>query len=638
MPKNEVEISLSLQDRMSKPLKNAGTGLDKFKSTVGRTAIGLGVLTVAVAGSVAMAKRFVDAAREQQNSERILGAVVKNTTGDWNEQRDSVLALTAALQNKTNFGDEEQLRVMARVTAITGDVNQAMKVLPVLLDAASVSGQNLSSIANTLTRALTGEVNQARSLGITFDKTATFAERLAIVQATVGGAAEANLDPFTQLANKQGDLNEAIGQLLIGPATKLTNWMIEAADKAIELTDKFSDLKDSFTSFDLGIITADLDGPIEKYGALQIELGRLKDRQDELQGNLPLTLTNPLAIGELILIGGHIGDIEEALEKVQPAALKASGGFVEMAKAASVATTSTITFAKALEEAKKIEVLNAFALQDSIDKLQWNADQRFEVIEAMEAEREEQEKLNKIYLEASQAVFEMGHEISNVISELDDEGRSLAELNRLNKLFAEGNLTGSAAIDTFGQFLGVVTDRLDDQTKATDNLNRAMAKTIALQAQFSGQQISAGLDIPLPETNLASSFAGLAHNAQRAGFTEDSAGNFVGRGGDTFNRETFNQIYQDLLRGGENAGTALIKTIRDMRRIYDFDMGGIVPGAIGAPQMAVVHGGEQVLTPAQQGGTTVNVYVAGSVISNQDLKNIINRTIIDTKRAGGGPR
>lgn len=53
-------------------------------------------------------------------------------------------------------------------------------------------------------------------------------------------------------------------------------------------------------------------------------------------------------------------------------------------------------------------------------------------------------------------------------------------------------------------------------------------------------------------------------------------------------------------------------------KIPSFDTGGFVPGAAGAPMLAVVHGGEQVLTPAQQaarqaGGTssssnlTVNV-------------------------------
>ncbi|HEY3484614.1 MAG TPA: hypothetical protein VGK49_04475 [Ilumatobacteraceae bacterium] len=48
-------------------------------------------------------------------------------------------------------------------------------------------------------------------------------------------------------------------------------------------------------------------------------------------------------------------------------------------------------------------------------------------------------------------------------------------------------------------------------------------------------------------------------------------------------------------------------------RLPGFDQGGIVPGPIGAPQLAVVHGGEEVLTPEQRrasgGAATYNVTV-----------------------------
>jgi len=50
-----------------------------------------------------------------------------------------------------------------------------------------------------------------------------------------------------------------------------------------------------------------------------------------------------------------------------------------------------------------------------------------------------------------------------------------------------------------------------------------------------------------------------------------------------------------------------------------FRTGGIVPGAIGTPQLAMVHGGETVLTPEQSRGISVNVNVAGSVITQRDV-------------------
>ena len=57
--------------------------------------------------------------------------------------------------------------------------------------------------------------------------------------------------------------------------------------------------------------------------------------------------------------------------------------------------------------------------------------------------------------------------------------------------------------------------------------------------------------------------------------------------------------------------------------------GGTVPGPVGAPQLAVVHGGETVLpygtSLATSGGTTVVINVAGSVTSEHDLVETIRR-------------
>ncbi len=59
-------------------------------------------------------------------------------------------------------------------------------------------------------------------------------------------------------------------------------------------------------------------------------------------------------------------------------------------------------------------------------------------------------------------------------------------------------------------------------------------------------------------------------------------------------------------------------TVKDMswleQKLNWFDTGGIVPGPLGAPQLAVVHGGEEVLTPAQrQGGGSSTVNHTGTI-------------------------
>lgn len=63
-------------------------------------------------------------------------------------------------------------------------------------------------------------------------------------------------------------------------------------------------------------------------------------------------------------------------------------------------------------------------------------------------------------------------------------------------------------------------------------------------------------------------------------------------------------------------------------KLPGFATGGIVPGPVGAPMLAVVHGGEEVRTPGQQragGGGNIVINVYGSVISERELLGIVKR-------------
>jgi hypothetical protein len=64
-----------------------------------------------------------------------------------------------------------------------------------------------------------------------------------------------------------------------------------------------------------------------------------------------------------------------------------------------------------------------------------------------------------------------------------------------------------------------------------------------------------------------------------------------------------------------------------------FQHGGTVPGPVGRPMLAVVHGGEHI-SPAGA-TTTVNIYAAGSVITERDLADTLQRVLVDVARRGG---
>ena len=72
-------------------------------------------------------------------------------------------------------------------------------------------------------------------------------------------------------------------------------------------------------------------------------------------------------------------------------------------------------------------------------------------------------------------------------------------------------------------------------------------------------------------------------------------------------------------------------------QVQGFASGGIVPGALGAPMLAVVHGGETVTPPGGgSGGSNVNVYVSGSVVTENQLVDAIQRGLNRQYRRGTG--
>ena len=66
-----------------------------------------------------------------------------------------------------------------------------------------------------------------------------------------------------------------------------------------------------------------------------------------------------------------------------------------------------------------------------------------------------------------------------------------------------------------------------------------------------------------------------------------------------------------------------------------FEHGGVVPGPTGAPQLAVVHGGESII-PRGGGGTTIQININADSDASEDamrrLAVIIRREIEDLAR------
>ena len=226
---NEVIINVNSNTKGAQQgLSNMNKSLKKFGDNARKA--GMAFAAVGAIGVVAI-KGFLDAALEQQRSTQLLASSIENLGISYESVRHDIEKTTSALQAKTNFGDEEQMKALALMVPMLGSVDQAMAALPAVMDAASLKGVSLSTVAGTLTRALSGQVNTAITLGMSFDETATFGERLEQVLDAIAGAAEASANPLTQLNNDIGDLKEKMGFALLpimDPVIqKMRDWTLE---------------------------------------------------------------------------------------------------------------------------------------------------------------------------------------------------------------------------------------------------------------------------------------------------------------------------------------------------------------------------------------------------------------------------
>ena len=201
-----------------------------------RKKIGLG-LTAIGAGITGMAALSIKSAQEEAIGINKLDQALKNVGTSYDSNKKSIEGVIGAIQNKTNFGDEVQREVLSKLVMVIGDEEKALAALPAVLDASAASGKDANSVAETMSKFLAGVTNTSDAVGLSMDKTASFTDRLGAVMDKVGGQAEATSDPFTQLSNRVGDLQQEFGHALLPILTIVADVLEVVTAKVIAFTD-----------------------------------------------------------------------------------------------------------------------------------------------------------------------------------------------------------------------------------------------------------------------------------------------------------------------------------------------------------------------------------------------------------------
>jgi hypothetical protein len=239
--KQNVYITLTGKDNVSKTLKNVSTGFKRLRS--GASAVGGALLKVgaiaataaaAIAGGIIAATKA--AADEEKGIKSLNAAIASNVKGRTDLVK--VEEQVAAQQKKLAFSDGEIRSSLQALLPFTKNTAKAFEIQAVAADLARAKNISLEEASVTIAKAMNGSTRATKELGIALPKTATQAQILGAIQAKVAGQADAYANStegqFTKLKNSFDDITETLGAQFLPIANDVAKWANETLLPAIE--------------------------------------------------------------------------------------------------------------------------------------------------------------------------------------------------------------------------------------------------------------------------------------------------------------------------------------------------------------------------------------------------------------------
>lgn len=232
----DFNILLKARDEASKVIGKVQKEMVGFDSFMDKHAATLNKVAAASAAFVAGIGLMTKGAATQKRTQDQLAASLDNIGVSYASVTGEIESLIAAQQRQTAISDEDQREALRLLIGTLGDYDQALAALPTVLDAAAFAGTGLMETTRTLSKALAGQVNTAESVGLKFDETADFGERLAQTQAVVAGQAEAAATPFAKMQAALSDMGDSIGTIFL-PYAEAMALVLQDVAKYVESLD-----------------------------------------------------------------------------------------------------------------------------------------------------------------------------------------------------------------------------------------------------------------------------------------------------------------------------------------------------------------------------------------------------------------
>jgi hypothetical protein len=250
-------------DNLKKGLTDAGTDTETFGGKLSGFGKAAGA-AFAVAGAAALAYAGallvdgVKAAVEDEAAQVKLATAIKNVTSATDATIASVESYITQTALAVGVSDDELRPSFARLVKSTGDVEAAMKLQGIALDASVGSGKSLETTSNLIAKAFDGNTSALAKLDIGLTaaelKTMSFDEAIAAVTATYEGSANAAADTFAgkidrlKIAFDEG--KETVGAFVLDAITPMVTLFVDKVIPTLSTlaTDIGEDLQPVFES------------------------------------------------------------------------------------------------------------------------------------------------------------------------------------------------------------------------------------------------------------------------------------------------------------------------------------------------------------------------------------------------------
>lgn len=256
-----------------------------FKKSIGGGLLfgGGAAAGAAVAGLIAdvgrlaieMGQKGVQAALDEEKALAGLARQVKATNNVFDS--DAVSKFVDDMQFATNVADTELYTALTTLTAATGSLTTAQRLLPTAIDASTASGKDLSSVTSALSKAAVGNTSALKRMFPALSSTALATHDLAIIQDELnrlyGGAAVTNLQTT---AGQMENLKIAVDEAAQAFGEGFLSGLLGTSTNLKDIVDVLRDSQPAIQSFGQGIGTlATALFPMVKFMTEQILAARM---------------------------------------------------------------------------------------------------------------------------------------------------------------------------------------------------------------------------------------------------------------------------------------------------------------------------------------------------------------------------